>query len=385
MEDAYNTPEADDAYEAHLNAERRIHAHLETMRDRAEAGRRFKAEQLGALELPAVYTLDRFLAIPDEEVRYRIADVLAVGGHNVLAAQYKAGKTTLIGNLIRVLVDGGDFLGRHHTEPVQRVALIDNELDERTLRHWLRAQGIHNEAKVSLVPIRGKVASFNILDDSVRAQWAQMIRDADVVILDCLRPVLDALGLDENKDAGRFLIAFDALLRECGASEALIVHHMGHNGERSRGDSRILDWPDATWKLVREDAENPDSARYFSAFGRDVNVPETLLEYDAEGRRLNSTGGNRAANRVANLLDDVIAFVALNPGVSKTGIRNGLPGDNKDLARATDAAVAQGHLVAEKRQARGGGTAYRVASRDLTGQLHPQAEPNVQDEELPAA
>jgi hypothetical protein len=73
-------------------------------------------------------------------------------------------------------------------------------------------------------------------------------------------------------------VAFDALLRDVGpddrAADGMVVHHMGHAGERSRGDSRILDWPDASWKLVREDLDDPASPRYLSAFGRDVDVPE---------------------------------------------------------------------------------------------------------------
>jgi hypothetical protein len=372
--------ESDDDYEARLHAERRINVHLETMRDRAEAQRRFKAEQAGAFTLPAAVTLDAFLAIPDEPVKWRVHGLWAVGGHNVVAAQFKAGKTTLMGNLIRVLVDGGAFLGKYQTEPVQRVALIDNEMDERTLREWLRAQGIHNTAAVLLIPIRGKVSSFNIIDDTIRAQWADLIRGADVVVLDCLRPVLDALGLDENKDAGRFLVAFDALLKECGASEATIVHHMGHSGERSRGDSRILDWPDATWKLVRQN-DDPDSPRYFSAYGRDVNEPETLLEFEAEGRRLTSTEGNRTANRVSQLVDEVVSFVTVNPGVSKTGIRDGLPGDNKDISRAVDQAVTDGKLIPEKRIGRGGGTAYRATAAGY-GTPTPIHQP---DQKLPAA
>ncbi|MGC7152978.1 AAA family ATPase [Paenarthrobacter ureafaciens] len=375
---ALTPAEADEAYARYLDAERRIYSHLEMMRDRAEATRRFKAEQ-AAIELPQASTLTDFLAIPDEDVLWRIDNLMAVGARVVLAAQYKAGKTTFIGNVIRVLADGGELLGRYQANPVLRIGVVDNELDERTMRQWLRAQGIVNQDRVLIVPIRGKVSTFNIMDDNTRQQWAGLLRGCDIIILDCLRPVLDALGLDENKDAGRFLVSFDALLKECGASEAVIVHHMGHSGERSRGDSRILDWPDATWKLVRESPDNPDSLRYFSAFGRDVNEPESLIQYDATTRKLTAATGNRTTSRVANLIDDVIQFVSLNPGVSKTGIRDALPGDNKDLSNAVDKAVSDGALIAEKRIGRGGGTAYRAAPQRIA-----EATPSNQ-QQLPAA
>ena len=129
-----------------------------------------------------------------------------------------------------------------------------------------------------------------------RAQWVDWFRAPDRVrylMLDCLRPVLDALGLDEHKDAGRLLVAIDALLQAADIPEAAIVHHMGHVGERSRGDSRLIDWPDVTAKLVRQD-DNPASPRYISAYGRDVDMPESRLEYDPLTRRLTVVGGPRA-------------------------------------------------------------------------------------------
>jgi hypothetical protein len=62
-----------------------------------------------------------------------------------------------------------------------------------------------------------------------------------------------ALGLDEHREAGRFLVALDTLLADAGIPDAAVIHHMGHVTERSRGDSRIRDWPE--WRLVREDDE----------------------------------------------------------------------------------------------------------------------------------
>ena len=265
------------------------------LRSRDAARRRVAAEQLtttghGPFEPER---LDNLLETEDEDVDYRIDGALPIGGRALLAAQYKAGKTTLVCNLTRSLVDDEDFLGRFKVEPPERVLIIDNEMDQRTQKRWLRAQGIKNTDRVDVLSLRGRVGAFNILDDETRAEWARMCEGADFVIFDCLRPVLDALGPDEHKDAGRFLVAFDAFLREVGADDAVLVHHMGHSGERARGDSRILDWPDAIWKLTREDPEDPNSPRYFSAFGRDVDIPEGLLVFDGQTRHLTLAEGSR--------------------------------------------------------------------------------------------
>jgi len=104
-----------------------------------------------------------------------------------------------------------------------------------------------------------------------------------------MRRILDALGLSEDKDAGKFLTGFDAMLTEAVITDAMVIHHMGHSGERARGDSTILGWGDSLWKMVRKD-EDPASQRYFSAFGRDVDVQECELSYDATTRSLTITG-----------------------------------------------------------------------------------------------
>ena len=83
---------------------------------------------------------------------------------------------------------------------------------------------------------------------------------------------------------------------------------MGHSGERSRGDSRIRDWPDVEWRLVRQD-EEPASARYISAYGRDVDVVESALLYDPTSRHLTVVGGSRRDAAIRAALRDVTAVL----------------------------------------------------------------------------
>ncbi len=131
---------------------------------------------------------------------------------------------------------------------------------------------------------------------------------------------------------------FDGLLCDVGGADALLVHHMGHVGERSRGDSRIIDWPDATWRLVREDPEDPAAPRYLSAFGRDVDVPEGRLDYDEATRRLTLAGGNRRDSAAGRLVPEVLDVLLGKP--------DGLSG------RQVEAALtASGHGRNEARQA----------------------------------
>jgi hypothetical protein len=83
---------------------------------------------------------------------------------------------------------------------------------------------------------------------------------------------------------------------------------MGHTEERTRGDSRLRDWPDVEWRVMRKD-DDPASARYFTAYGRDVDVAEQQLGYDVPTRRLTIVGGSRKNQAVNTALSVVLQFV----------------------------------------------------------------------------
>jgi AAA domain len=328
------------------------------------------AERESAAVAPEPLGLDTLLAEPDEDSAYLIDQVWPAGGRVLLSAQYKAGKSTLVGNVIRNLVDGGQFLDGFDTSPVRKVVLIDTELDKRTLRRWLRDQGIQNTAAVAVVALRGAVSTFDILDSTTRGQWVERLAGADVVILDCLRPVIDSLGLSEDKDAGRVLVAFDALLNEIGADEGLVVTHMGHQNERARGDSRLLDWPDALWKIVRggEDTDADGSRpRFFSALGRDVEVPEGQLAFDTATRHLAYAGGTRTESKETQVIEkrleavlNVLADAAVDGtnALNTTAIRRAVGGKKEVTDAALKAALERG-LV--KREYHGRAHLYRLA------------------------
>jgi hypothetical protein len=285
---------------------------MDRLRVTREAKRRLDDEERPPTDLPEFKPLNVLLAEPDEPTRWLIDEVAPTGSRIMLSAQYKSGKTTCRDNLVRSLVDLDPFLDHF---PVcvtpRRVAVLDNELGQNMMRRWLASQGIQNTSAVSVVSLRGKVGAFDLLDDRCRAEWASRFRDLgiDFLVFDCLRPVLDALGLDENHDAGKFLTAFDALLCEAAIPDAAIIHHMGHANERARGDSRLQDWPDAIWRLVRE-SEEPDSARFFSAYGRDVDVPEGRLAFDPATRRLSYAAGSRADAKTEAAMRAVIDLLS---------------------------------------------------------------------------
>jgi len=329
-----------------------VQERLRRLRNTHTAKQRLDQELRTEIELPPVTPLTQMLEQPDDPIHYRIDRLALEGARIMLSAQYKAGKTHTLLNLLRSLADGDPFLDKFTVNTkAASIVVIDDELDANTLRRWAREQKIVNTDAISdVICLRGRLSAFNLLDDRCRDQWVRRLSDlgCDYLALDCLRPVLDSLGLDENRDAGKFLVPFDTMLTEAGVNNALLVHHMGHNGERSRGDSRLQDWPDVTWRLVRE-SEEPDSARFFSAFGRDVNVPEGRLGFD--GRRLSYVSGSR---NDAKLEAAAIAVLTLLSGDAKKGgdglsgnaIEQELPDHSQKNVRAALKKLANGGRVA---------------------------------------
>lgn len=297
----------DDEFEEAVNKQVRW---LETQR---EAKRRLAAKS----DVPfarSPTSLTNFLAQPANPTPMRIDSLMPDAGRVVFSAPYKAGKTTAVGNLIRSLVDGDAFLDTFKVnKPAKHLVLIDNELSEHMVRDWLLKQGIKTtDAVADVICLRGQVSTFDIINDQRRSEWATYLRqiECDYLIFDCLRPSLDALGLDENHDAGKFLTAYDELLSEAQiGGDSTIVHHMGHTGERSRGDSRIQDWPDAIWKLVRENSDDELSPRYFSATGRDVEVTQGLITYDPQTRHLSYSAADRNSAKKKRRTDVVVTEI----------------------------------------------------------------------------
>lgn len=292
-----------------LDHQAKVLEELDRLKVRDEALRQFKVQQHPPAPLPEILTLKERLDRPVPELAWRVEGWQPANTRVMLAAQFKAGKTTLTGNLARCLVDGDRWLGTEEVNPVNRVTILDFEMGERQIDAWLRDQGIFNTDRIVVVPMRGRAAAFNILDEDTRARWAQLLAGTDYLIVDCLRPILDAIGLDEHRDGGRFLTAFDALCEEADIPDALMVHHMGHSEERSRGDSRFRDWPDVEWRLVRE-GDEPNSPRYISAYGRDVDQTESQLDHDPDTRHLTLVGGTRANAKARAALPDILDCLA---------------------------------------------------------------------------
>jgi RecA-family ATPase len=358
--------------------ERDILKELERIQVREEAQRRHAALTADEKSEPYSTPLEELLAEPDDDPQYLIEGLWPTGGNVLFSAQYKAGKTTVVGNLVRCLADGDTFLGSPNTEkdiyldrcftvrqlkPDEGIFIADLELDRRTLRRWLRDQNIKNPAWVRAESFRGRLDDFDILNPARRDEWARALRSwaIKILVVDPVGPLIAAYGFSEesNTDVAKVLGAIDALAAEADVEEVLLVHHMGHSGERSRGASVFRTWPDAEWRLLREEPPrgkeaSPDAARFFTAEGRDVAVYETKLDYDPTTRHLSIAGGTRSQYAANKHGPAVLQAVTDNPGLSGRALED-VWGDIPQTAgrKALKALVKAGevHTVSGPRKA----------------------------------
>lgn len=262
-----------------------VEALVDDLRDEDE-------EQCGVL--PPMINLADLLAEPVADHDLFLIDRLwPKSGRVLFGGPSKAGKTTGVDNALRSLVDGVPFLGEFAVrQAVTRAVVIDLELTHEMSRDWFGRLGFAHPERVDVIAMRGLARMLDLSDPSLRSEWVERLRGADVVVLDCLNPVLDALGLHVTQ-VTRFLNLLDEVLIEAGVPHAMVVHH--HNDdEQIGGGNKVRGWSDALWNTLMLDRHDPASPRFFVAQVRGGGVDEGRLGFDPETGALTYEGGTRA-------------------------------------------------------------------------------------------
>lgn len=351
-----------DAIEAERSApfdqhEAEVVSQIKRLRAQREAKRRVDEEELAQefVEPPSTKTLADELAIEEPELEYTIADLHPAGANTLLAAQFKVGKTTLMLNLTRSLVDGEPFLERHIIRPPEgNVGFWNYEVSDRQFRQWLRDAGVRNSNRASVWNLRGWRLPLTVpfVEDLV-VRWL-VERNITALIVD---PFSRAYGGEENNntEVGYFLEALDVIKRRAGVSDLFMAAHFGRGEQQEgeehvRGATRLDDWADVRW-LYRKDSAS--GHRYFRADGRDVNVAERRLGYEEETRRLWVDGGTMSDDRSHSHLVTIVRTVMASPGIGKTALRSEIGGKSGNQNRLIRLAEAQGYIRVEEPERNG--------------------------------
>jgi hypothetical protein len=162
-----------DAYERAVRMEA---SKLKLRDDAKQMLARYKAGQAPAID---GIDLGTFLSQPDEVIAYRVDRLWPSNGRVLLAAAAKAGKTTMMTNLLACLADGGQFLGVYTVEPIAQgrtVVYINLEVGQSQMRRWLRRTGVVNVDRIHVVNLRGQASALTLASEDGRKRIADYLR-----------------------------------------------------------------------------------------------------------------------------------------------------------------------------------------------------------------
>lgn len=291
-----------------------------------DARRRLDQEDALASWSPpeSTFTVADELLVEDDPVPFTIESLCKQGHNTLLLAQYKVGKTTLLGNVMRALTDGERFLDRFAVRPLAgRVGFWNYELQPDEFRDFLRRLGVRRPERASVLNLRGH--RMPLTADHVE-QWAVdwlKTREVEVWMPDPWARAMSGNG-DENSnsDVTRMTETLDVIKREAGVSDLFVTAHtprqpMEDGEERARGATRLDDWADARWVYTRE-----GDVRMLRVDGRGVRLGNTELRYDPTGERLTAgTQVSRSQLQVTTRVAEVVQIVTGRPGANGAAVK----------------------------------------------------------------
>lgn len=302
---------------------------------------------------PSTRTVADELALPDDEVTFRLAKILPSGGNALLTAQYKTGKTTFLINLLRALADERDFLGELAVTPLragETAATFNYEVGGGQFRRWLREATIEHPERLAVLNLRGY--ALPLLVPQVQDYVVDWLGERNVKVWapDPWARMFTGANENDNTEVARHLDALDEIKERAGVREMVLATHTGRavaevGQERARGATRLDDWADVRWLLTRGD---DNDVRYFRATGRDVEFEERSLQFNPLSRTLELGDGNRTQAKAKDDTQAVFAVLSVNPrGISKNQLEPKVGISNNRVRPAIDALVAAGRARVE--------------------------------------
>jgi hypothetical protein len=333
--------------------ERKVQDELERLQVREEARARLRE---ASFEPPEPLTFAELVAKPRPDVTWSVEE-LAERGHNVLlAAQYKAGKTTLALNLARALVDGRPFLGRFRTGLQGTFVWLNYELTELDAQAWLsQMQFLHPERAVVL-GLRGRP---NLLGSPHGVAWlVELLQEvgAGSLLIDTFRASFSGDSSNDNVQVGRYTALLDEIKQRSGVSDLLLTHHFGRKehqpgAEHGLGAVELDGWADSRWLLTLDGQD-----RFLRVDGRVGGLEESRLRYDPTHRTLTlpdaAVGVSRSESKEERAEQAVLLAVRVQPGVGAQELvrraRSRGGGATKDVEHAVKRLVGDGRVVVKQ-------------------------------------
>jgi AAA domain len=291
------------------------------------------------------------LDLEEPDLVHLIDDLHITPGITELIAYHKTGKTRLALTVAGSLIDRQAFLGIFPVQFEGNVGYLNYELSKWTFRRWIRQAAYRHPERLFPWHLRGKPpVAFWLPGERERLiEWI-LGNDLKFLIIDTVKRAGRNLVKDWNDDTavGEFFDQLREVMKLAECEDALLLHHMGRASqkpsaegrEHARGSTALEDEPDVLWYLVKDRS----GQRYLRAIGRDVELPETAVDFD------NATGlyGSRGQAKTDLKADQqrlaVLRVVSEHDGLSTRQLLTTLGGRTSDGHAAIQSAVQDGYL-----------------------------------------
>lgn len=265
-------------------------------------------------------------------------------GRVFLVARAKTGKTSLAMHLLKVLADGKYFLGRFKVqEDAGRIGYMNFEMTDLQIQEWLRRQNIENLEKISIWNLRGKLNPFR--SEMSRIDLAAELRQLDIktLVIDTFAKVFSGEA-NNNSEVSKFLMQLEEVLEEAGVEQLIMLVHAGNADKKIRGATALMDHPDGLWFLSTDEERN----RYFSAYGRDIEVAESRLIYDPITSEFTLSSDGKKSSKENSSSEKILQYIQENPGANASSIDESIGGTKAMKIRLRKKLVDQGLVTTRK-------------------------------------
>ena len=338
--------------------------------------------------------------VPREERRWLIPGLWPWGTTPLLTGQPKAGKSTVVADLVASLaIPGRRFL--HHFEPVELtqdergygVTVISAEGAPEDYEREIVRLGVADVGEQSLVTmyhLEAEQLSFDLTDPAVFDEWllrlgiCTMCDGTDdmvptVIVVDGITAILQNAGMGVER-YGLWIAAFRRLQRALGTPNGLVVGHSTLTGGHSLGNTEGSAQSDGLWGYFTANPDNPTAKRRFKVTPRlgGVAIPPTdVVQRDGrltlvsgamttEDGEVLTEGENepQTPDYAARLLQFVQEhYEAEGQWPTATQLRRAAV-PQEHFTETRDRLVEDGLLLKTKLNGRGGGAVFVIPEQD---------------------
>jgi hypothetical protein len=185
------------------------------------------AQREGEIIRPSIFKFQRLNEMIEEagEIHWLADNLLTEGGFSLMVGPPKAGKSTIVRQLVKSVCHGDHFLGRDVTQG--RVLYLTFEEQPAVLKEQFGAIGMTGNENL-MIHVGNVFAEAHLVYEDIEAAIQEY--EPALVILDTLFDIVQLESINDYKEVKHALAKMRTIARDTGA-HILGVHHTNKGGE----------------------------------------------------------------------------------------------------------------------------------------------------------